>query len=213
MLATACRTLGNAAEAEDIVQDAWLRWRDVDRDLVRNASALLTTTTKRLAINRVRTARSRHEQPMDAWLADPVHADADPGTLTERSQALESALRLLFERPSPRERAAYLLREAFNYSYEEIARVVRVSEESCRQLVTRARKHLAEEGRGSMSEAGLRRFVGAFLDATQGDLAGLEAVLSADIADALASNVASRRRTLAKRNDRAKSPSRRHSEQ
>jgi RNA polymerase sigma-70 factor (ECF subfamily) len=182
MLAVAYRTLGDVAEAEDIVQDTWLRWQDADREVVRNASAFLTTTTKRLAINRVRTARTRREEPMKAWPAEPVDPDDDPGALAERRQGLESALRLLFEKLSPMERAAYLLREAFSYSYEQIARIVRATEANSRQLVTRARKHLAEERRVTVRETEMRRFVVAFLDAMQsGELAHLEAVLSVDI--------------------------------
>jgi RNA polymerase sigma-70 factor, ECF subfamily len=193
ILAAAFRTLGNAAEAEDIVQDVWLRWQNVDRALVRNASAFLKTTTVRLAINRALGARMRHETPLELWLAEPVAPDAGPGVLAQRGQALESALLLLFETLSPMERAAYLLREAFDYSYRHIARVVDISEANSRQLVTRARKRLAEGRRLSVDAAEQRRVVAAFSDAiAQRDLAGLEALLLADILDAQAAKAQAR---------------------
>lgn len=193
MFATALRTLGNAAEAEDVVQEAWLRWQNVHHDLVRNAPAFLTTTTLRLALNRATGARMRHETPLQPRLEEPVALMAGPGALVERGQALEAALRLLLERLSPVERAAYLLREAFDYSYRHIACIVHTSEENCRQLVTRARKHLAERVGTRVSAGELARVANAFSEATQtGDLARLEAVLAADIVDSIASNVTKR---------------------
>lgn len=197
MLASASRTLGNAAEAEDVVQDVWLRWQNVDRDEVRNASAFLTTTTVRLAINRVTGARTRHEMPLEVWLGEPIDPRAGPGLLAERGQSLEAALLLLLEKLSPMERAAYLLREAFNYSYRHIARVVGVNEANCRQLVKRARKHLTDGRRLRVSQPQLQRIAVAMVEATQkGDLANLEAVLSGDIVTPLASKAGPRRRLL-----------------
>jgi RNA polymerase sigma-70 factor (ECF subfamily) len=182
MLAVAFRTLRNTAEAEDIVQDVWLRWQNVDHDEIRNASAFLTTTTLRLAINRATDARARRETPLDAWLGEPVDPQAGPGILAERGQELEAALLRLLERLTPVERAAYLLREAFNYDYRSIASVVGVSEASSRQLVTRARKHLADDRRLPVNPNELRRIAIALLAATQkGDLVRLEAVLSREI--------------------------------
>jgi RNA polymerase sigma-70 factor, ECF subfamily len=193
MLAAALRTLGNAAEAEDIVQDVWLRWQCVDRDVIRNAPAFLTTATRRLAINRVRGARTRRETPLELRLVEPADASAGPGTLTERGQELESALLLLLARLAPKERAAYLLREAFNYSYQQVARVVGVTEANSRQLVTRARKHLADGPGVPVCETRLRRLANAFVDATRGgDLCNLEALLSADIVDSLVAKSALR---------------------
>lgn len=184
ILAAAVHTLGNAAEAEDIAQDVWLRWQHVDRETVRDASAFLTTTSRRLAINRAIDARARHETSLELRPSEPVDPKAGPGTLAERVQALEAGLRLLLEKLSPVERAAYLLREAFNYSYRHIARIVRLSEAHCRQLVTRARKRLTCERRMPIGVSELRRITIAFIDATRnGDLAGLEAVLVADILD------------------------------
>jgi RNA polymerase sigma-70 factor (ECF subfamily) len=210
MLAVAFRTLGNAAEAEDIVQDVWLRWQNVDRDGVRNAPAFLTTTTVRLAINRATGARTRHETPLELWLGEPDDPEAGPGTLAERRQALEAGLLLLLQKLSPMERAAYLLREAFNYGHRNIARVVGVSEANSRQLVTRARKHLADEHHVPVGTTQLRRITVAFIEATQkGDLAGLEAILSEDIVDSAAATEARRKRRLGRRVSSARSPQRR----
>jgi RNA polymerase sigma factor (sigma-70 family) len=192
MFAAALRTLGNPAEAEDIVQDAWLRWQNVDHDVVRNASAFLTTTTIRLALNRAMGARTRHETSLERQLAEPVDPKAGPGILAERGQALEAALLLILEKLSPVERAAYLLREAFNYHYRHVARLLRVSEVNSRQLVTRARKRLVHGPRVHVGDGELRRIAVAFIEATQkGNLAGLEAFLLADIAASLASRAAS----------------------
>ena len=195
MFAAAFRTLRDVAEAEDVVQDAWLRWQNVPREVVRNGPAFLTTTARRLAINRALGACKRYETPLELWRGEAaVDPDASPGLRAERAQALESALRLVLQRLSAVERAAYLLREAFNYSYQHIARVIGVSEANSRQLVTRARKHLAKGACLSAKASDLRRISAAFVEATQtGDLAGLEAVLSADILDSLASKPDSRR--------------------
>jgi RNA polymerase sigma-70 factor (ECF subfamily) len=185
MFAAAFRTLGNASEAEDVVQDAWLRWQNIDRDLVRNAQAFLTTTSVRLAINRALGARARYETPLGVWRSELVASDSNPSLLTEQREALEAALQLLLERLSPAERAAYLLREAFGYDYRRIARIVDASEVNSRQLVTRARKHLMEERHASVPHNKLRRFCEAFLEATQhGELASLEAVLRGDLLSA-----------------------------
>src|SRR3954467_14344421 len=108
MFAVAYRTLHNAAEAEDVVQDVWLRWQNVAHEEVRNAPAFLMTTATRLAINRAKGAHTRHETPLELWPGEPIDPDAGPAMLTERGQALTSALTLLLERLSPLERAAYL---------------------------------------------------------------------------------------------------------
>jgi len=180
--AAAFRTLKNATEAEDIVQEAWLRWHHTERAVVRNAAAFLATTTRRLAINRAFEARTRHETPLEYWFADAADPGADPGTLTERGEALQTALLRVLERLLPAERAAYLLREAFNYRYEHLARVIRASEANRRQLVARARKHLMAGPRREVSSAELRRLKLAFVEATQhADMAGLEALLCTDI--------------------------------
>lgn len=154
----AYRILGSAAEAEDILQDVWLRWHATDSSKVQNAAAFLATATTRLSINLAQSARVRREVYFGASFPEPADDGADPHSRVQQAQALESAALLLLERLLPTERAAYLLREAFNYPYPQIAGMLRVSEVNCRQLVTRARKHIADERRvpvSSMDQRGL----------------------------------------------------------
>jgi RNA polymerase sigma factor (sigma-70 family) len=138
------RMMGSEAEAEDIVQDVWVRWQTADRSVVRDAPAFLATTTRRLAINVIQSARFRRETGVGPCLPEPVDPSADPGLGAERSEALEFAVRILLEKLSPTQRAAYILREAFDYAYREIAAILRLEEANTRQLVTRARQHVAE---------------------------------------------------------------------
>ena len=139
----AYRMLGSAVEAEDIVQDVWLRWQTTDRSVVQDPPAFLATATTRLAINVFQSARSRRESYVGPWLPEPVDTSADPGLGAERVQALGLAVLVLLEKLSPAERAAYILREAFDYPYQQIADILQLSEANTRQLVTRARKHIS----------------------------------------------------------------------
>jgi len=143
LLGIARRMLGSVPEAEDIVQDVWVRWQMADRSVVRNTAAFLTTTVTRLAINVRQSARSRRETPVGPWLPEPVDTGADPRSAAERGQLLACGFRLLLERLTPTERAAYILREAFDYPYREIANVLRLEEANARQVVTRARQRVA----------------------------------------------------------------------
>ena len=145
LFAIAYRILGSATAAEDVVQDAWLRWQATDRRPVLNAPAYFATATKRLAINVIHSARARCETSVGRWLTEPVDTRPDPHLEVQRREALEHAFLLLLERLSPRQRAAYVLREAFNYPYRQIARILRVAEPNARQLVTRARKRVADK--------------------------------------------------------------------
>jgi RNA polymerase sigma factor (sigma-70 family) len=175
----AYRMLGSAAEAEDVVQDVWLRWQTADRRLVRDAAAFLATTTKRLALNVMQSARSRRETRIGPWLPEPVDTGADPGLGAERGEALEFGVLVLLKKLSPTERAAYILREAFDYTYRDIANVLRLEEANARQVVTRARQHVAKGRRVEASANEQRRLLEAFIAATQdGDVAGLERVLA-----------------------------------
>ena len=178
----AYRILGSATEAEDVVQDVWLRWQAADRGVVRNAQAFLVTTTTRLAINVIQSARSRRETHVGPWLPEPVDTNADPGQGAERSEALESAVLTLLEKLSPAERAAYVLREAFDYPYRQIAKLLRLEEANTRQLVTRARQRVADDRRAPVNSGEQRRFVSAFINAAQGgDVAGLEVLLASGV--------------------------------
>jgi RNA polymerase sigma-70 factor (ECF subfamily) len=139
----AYRMLGSATEAEDVVQDVWVRWQTTDRSLVRDAAAFLATTTTRLAINVVQSARWRRETYVGYWLPESVDTTADPRLRAEQGQALACGVELLLEKLTPTERAAYILREAFDYPYRDIANVLRLGEANARQVVTRARHHVA----------------------------------------------------------------------
>jgi len=178
----AYRTLESAADADDVVQDAWIRWQRTDRDQVRDAAAFLATTTKRLALNVAQSARARRETVFQPWHPEQVDAQADPRLDAERREELEHALLTLSAKLSHSERAAYVLREAFDYPYRQIAGVLATSEANARQLVTRARVRLANGRRRQVSTAEQQRFVDAFVDAGQtGDLTTLERLLAAEV--------------------------------
>lgn len=178
----AYRVLGSAVEAEDIVQETWLRWQKTDRAEIREPAAFLATIAARLAINLAQSARMRRESYVGPWLPEPVDTRADPQLGAERAEALDMAVLLLLEKLSPVERAAYVLREAFDYPYKRIADILEASEANTRQLVTRARKHLAAERRKPVSSDDHRRLLGVFLDAARtGSLSVLEGVLAQDV--------------------------------
>ncbi|MCR6489115.1 RNA polymerase sigma-70 factor [Amycolatopsis sp. OK19-0408] len=178
----AYRMLGSAADAEDLLQEVWLRWQKADRAVVLNPAAYLATTTTRLAINATKTAYARHETYIGPWLPEPVDTSADPQLGAERGAALELAVLLLLEKLTPTERAAYVLREAFDYPYRQIAEIVQTSEVAARQLVSRARKHLAAERRTPAPLPEQQRLLTAFVAAAQaGDLSTLEELFAADV--------------------------------
>ncbi|MGW3356820.1 RNA polymerase sigma-70 factor [Streptomyces bungoensis] len=178
----AYRVLGSAAEAEDIVQEAWLRWQSADHTAVHEPAAFLTTVATRLAINVAQSARVRRESYVGPWLPEPVDTSQDPQLGAERAEAVEMAVLLLLEKLNPVERAAYVLREAFDYPYPRIADILETSEANARQLVSRGRRHLAAERKESVSPADHRRLLEVFLSAAQtGDMAVLEKVLTADV--------------------------------
>jgi RNA polymerase sigma factor (sigma-70 family) len=177
----AYRMLGSAAEAEDIVQDVWVRWQMTDRSVVRDAAAFLATTTTRLAINVMQSARSRRETYVESWLSEPVDMSANPGLEAERGEGLEAGIRLLLEKLSATERAAYILREAFEYAYRDIADILRLQEANARQVVTRARQHVANGRRTPANATEHRRLLDAFIAAAKnGDVAGLEGLFVSD---------------------------------
>ncbi|MGX1198595.1 sigma-70 family RNA polymerase sigma factor [Parvibaculum sp. MBR-TMA-1.3b-4.2] len=148
--AVAYRMLGSIAEAEDVVQEAWLRWQGADRAHVASPEAFIVTTTSRLAIDHLRKASTRRETYVGPWLPEPmVTGDAEsPATPQERLELADDismALLHLLERLSPEERAAFLLHEAFDYSHAEIANLIGKSEAACRQMLSRARKRVQAE--------------------------------------------------------------------
>jgi RNA polymerase sigma-70 factor, ECF subfamily len=174
------RVLGSASDADDIVQEAWIRWHESDRSLVRDPAAFLATTTTRLALNVGQSARARRETDFGERLVDLVDSGADPVRGAEQREALARALWTVLETLSPTERAVYVLREGFDYPHRRIAEALGLSEANARQLVTRARRHIAGEPRWTVHTGEHARLVDAFIAAAQtGDLAGLEEQLRA----------------------------------
>jgi len=180
----AYRMLGSVAEAEDAVQDAWLRWHGADRTGIANARAWLSTVVTRISLDRLKAARRRRETYVGAWLPDPLLDDAG---LTEAAPAaidhdVSVALMLALERLSPLERAAFLLHDIFDMSYGEVAAALGSAEESCRQLASRARRHVREaRPRYAITAEDSRPVADAFLAAARsGDTARLQHLLAAD---------------------------------
>ena len=147
LTAMAYRMVGTVADAEDAVQDTYVRWHAVDRTDIRSPKAWLHTTLTRICIDVLRSARVQREVYVGPWLPEPVLTDSADAPLdpAELAESLSMALLAVLERLSPTERAAFLLRETFDYSYPEIARIIDESEANCRQLVHRAKKRLAQE--------------------------------------------------------------------
>jgi RNA polymerase sigma-70 factor (ECF subfamily) len=180
LLGIAYRILGNWGDAEDVVQDAWLRWQTCDRSVVLNPTAFLVTATTRLAINASKSARARRETYVGDWLPEPVDASDSPAIEAERSEALQHGIRLVLQRLAPTERAAYVLRQAFDYPYPRIATLLRTSEANARQLVSRASKRISVAQRQVPDAADQQRLVQAFgVAAQRGDLSVLEHLLAA----------------------------------
>jgi RNA polymerase sigma-70 factor, ECF subfamily len=206
MFAIAYRMLGRVSEAEDIVQEAFLRYHRAQSGPDENADgaaridspkAYLSAVTTRLCIDYLRSARARREAYVGEWLPEPLltgdpqragsplfadHVGADPGGLAEQADSLSMAFLLLLERLSPVERAVFLLRDVFGYDYDEVARVVGKSEDNCRQLALRARRHVGErkprfEASRSKREELAARF---FAAVGQGDMDGLVRMLAED---------------------------------
>ncbi|NEB05893.1 RNA polymerase sigma-70 factor [Streptomyces sp. SID13726] len=181
----AYRMLGSADEAEDTVQDAYLRFSGADRADIEHLGAWLAKVVTNLCLNRLTSARARREQYVGTWLPEPVvTSDGTLGPLesAEQRDAVSMALLVLLERLTPTERAVYVLREAFAYGYREIAGVLDLSEANCRQLHRRAAQRVgAAESRFAAPPERQRELVASFVTAARdGDLSGLEKLLAAD---------------------------------
>jgi RNA polymerase sigma factor (sigma-70 family) len=177
----ALRVLGDVGEAEDVVQEAWLRWERADRSAVLRPRAFLAMTTLRLAINVAQSARRRRETSA-AWLPETVDHSVGLQAEVERHEEVDGAIRLLLAKLTPAERAAYLLRKAFDYPYRRISQVLHLEADHTRQLVRRADERIAAERCRPVDAAAHRRLVRAFLAAAQtGDLVALEQMLAADV--------------------------------
>jgi RNA polymerase sigma-70 factor (ECF subfamily) len=175
----AYRMLGSMPDADDIVQDAYLRWSLVDRAAVGAPRAYLTTIVTRLCIDRRQSIEERKKTYIGPWLPDPI---VDPADRLETAESVSMALLLILESLSPVERAAYLLRRIFDYGYGEIGEVLGKSEANCRQLVSRAEEHIhRRRPRFEAHPDEAERVTAAFLEAcSSGDLKGLLDVLTAD---------------------------------
>jgi RNA polymerase sigma factor (sigma-70 family) len=178
----AYRVLGSAIEADDVVQDTWIRWQGTDRSKVRDAAAFLAATTMRLAINVGQSAHARREICIAPGRVEPADFGADPSLGVEQREALELAVRTLQEKLSPTERAVYVLREAFDYPYRQIGVLLALSEANARQLGARARRRLAGERRRPVTAVEQQRLLTAFVAAARtGDVTPLEHLLVADV--------------------------------
>ena len=180
MQSIAYRMVGSLTEAEDLVQEAFLRLHEA-RD-VESPKAWLTTVTTRLAIDHLRSARVRREEYPGTWLPEPVLADPAPEAVV-RAESLSLAVLVLLESLTPVERAVFVLREAFDYGYDEIAAIVGKSEANCRQLAARARRHVEErrprfEPSREQRDELVRRFVAAL---QEGETEPLVELLAADV--------------------------------
>ena len=181
--AVAYRLLGRVGDAEDVLQEAWLRWREVDRATVMDDRAYLTQVTTRLAIDRLRREQRRRETYVGPWLPEPLALEPDVADRIELADSVEMALLVVLETLSPLERAVFVLREAFGAPYEEIALVVDRSEDAVRQLAHRARRHVDERRPRFDADARTRREVTErFLAAAAGgDVDALMELLAPDV--------------------------------
>jgi RNA polymerase sigma-70 factor (ECF subfamily) len=177
----AYRMLGSVAEAEDAVQDAWLRWRGAGPETIDDPAAWLVRATTRLCIDRMRAARTRRETYRGPWLPEPLIEDIaeDP---VERAEEVSIAFLLALERLSPLERAVFLLHDVFDEDYGAVAQTLDRSEAAVRQLASRAREHVRDaRPRFTVSQAEAARLATAFMAAAaNGDMAGLSSLLAQD---------------------------------
>ena len=186
LFSIAYRMLGSVAEAEDVVQEAYLRWREVPETEVRSPRSYLSAVVTRLSINRLRSARAQREQYVGPWLPEPLLWDRAEEIATGSAgldESLSIAFLVLLESLNPVERAVFLLREVFDYDYEEISRIVNKSEANCRQIAHRARQSVAaRRPRFEHSREQEERLIRQFLEAcTSGDMEGLLGLLSEDV--------------------------------
>lgn len=185
LLSIAYRMLGSVANAEDVVQEAYLRWREVPASDVRSPRSYLSAVVTRLSIDRLRSAQAWREEYVGPWLPEPLLADraeeiAEP---TELDESLSMAFLVLLESLNPVERAVFLLREVFDYDYDEIAGIVGKSEDNCRQIARRARQSVAaRRPRFERSPEQEGRLTQQFVEACMsGDMEGLLELLSEDV--------------------------------
>jgi RNA polymerase sigma-70 factor (ECF subfamily) len=185
LFSIAYRMLGSVADAEDMLQETFIRWQQTEDDNIRSPRAFLVTIMSRLCINQLQSARAQREEYVGEWLPEPIMTDpkSDPLGLIKVDESLSMAFLVLLERLTPIERAVFLLREVFEYEYAEIATILGQSEPNCRQILRRARQHVeAMRPRFTTSERKKKDFLERFLSATEhGDMEGLVALLANDV--------------------------------
>ena len=194
MFSIAYRMLGSAMEAEDIVQEAYLRYQGAAPAAIRSPKAFLSTVVTRLCLNQLESARVKREAYVGPWLPEPVLTEAgeviagapmlnSPAHQAELHESIAVAFLVLLEQLTPVERAVFLLREVFDYEYAEIAEILDKDETACRQLFSRARKHIADHRpRFKSTPEQHRQLLGQFLQAVStGELGGLMTLLSSDV--------------------------------
>jgi RNA polymerase sigma-70 factor (ECF subfamily) len=185
LFSIAYRMLGSVADAEDMLQETFLRWQQAAQEEVRSARAFLVTIITRLCINHLQSARARREEYVGEWLPEPLVTDprSDPLAAVKVNESLSMAFLFLLERLTPMERAVFLLREVFEYEYAEIAKVLGQSEANCRQILKRARGHVGDLRRRFDASAAERNdLLVRFLKATRsGDMHGLVELLTGDV--------------------------------
>src|SRR5919107_4038631 len=183
LFTVAYEMLGSAADAEDVVQESWLRWADVDQSEVLNPRAYLLRIVTRQALNRLRTLARRREEYVGEWLPEPLPTSPDVAEDVEFAESVSIAMLTVLETLGPTERAVFVLREVFDVPYDEIATAVGRSAAAVRQIAHRAREHVAaRRPRTTVSRAEQQQVVDRFLAAvTAGDVHGLLEVLAPDV--------------------------------
>jgi RNA polymerase sigma-70 factor (ECF subfamily) len=178
LFGVAYRMTGSAMEAEDIVQEGWLRYQAVPPDTIRHAKAYLVQVVTRLALDHLKAARTQREEYIGPWLPEPILTPENEG-----DETLSLAFLTLLERLTPVERAVFLLREVFDYDYAAIVPIVERSESTCRQLFRRAKTHLSEQARFRPSLSEHHALLQVFAQVVaEGDLERLESLLAEDVA-------------------------------
>lgn len=185
LFAIAYRMLGTVTDAEDMVQETFLRWQQTTEATVKSAKTYLSTITTRLCIDHLRSARVQREQYVGPWLPEPIVTQQtnDPAAQVELADSLSMAFLVVLERLSPIERAVFLLREVFDYNYDEIAQMVGKSPANCRQILRRSRQHIADQRpRFPVSHQQQEQIAAQFLEASsQGSLQDLLTLLAKDV--------------------------------
>jgi RNA polymerase sigma-70 factor, ECF subfamily len=185
LFSVAYRMLGSVADAEDLLQETFLRWQRAAEEEIRSPRAFLVTIISRLSINHLQSARVQREEYFGEWLPEPLVTDerSDPLSLVRVDETLSMAFLVLLERLTPVERAVFLLREVFEYEYADIAEVLHLSEANCRQVLRRARQHVsARKPRFKTSRRKQNDLLQQFLQATMsGNMDGLMSLLAEDV--------------------------------